>query len=81
MNLSMTYYDSFDCKSNCEDFNQVSEDEYNEVMQMMAEENEALADMPQDEQTTWERKQDQLKNWLGGYSPMVDGDTYEGIAI
>jgi hypothetical protein len=77
----MTYYDSFDCKINCEDFNQVSEDEYNEVMQMMAEENEALADMPQDEQTAWESKQDRLKNWLGGYSPMVDGDTYEGIAI
>lgn len=50
-------------------------------MQMMAEENEALADMPRDEQVIWERKQDQLKNWLGNYSPIVDGDTYEGIAI
>jgi hypothetical protein len=77
----MTYYDAFDCKSNVEDFNAVSETEYDEVMQMMAEENEALADMPQDEQTAWERKQDSLKNWLSGYSPITDGDTYEGIAI
>jgi hypothetical protein len=77
----MTYYDSFDCKINCEDFNQVSEDEYNEVMQMIAEENEALANMPQDEQTTWERKQDSLKNWPTDYSPITDGDTYEGISI
>jgi hypothetical protein len=37
--------------------------------------------MPQDEQTTWERKQDSLKNWLTGYSPIVDGETYEGISI
>ena len=77
----MTYYDSFDCKSNCEDFNHVSEDEYNEVMQMIAEENEALADMPQDEQVLWEREQDKAKDWLKGYSPMVDGETYEGISI
>jgi hypothetical protein len=77
----MTYYDSFDCKINCEDLNTVSEEEYNEVMQMMAEENEALADMPQDEQVLWEREQDQAKNWLTGYSPIVDGDTYEGISI
>jgi hypothetical protein len=34
---------------------------------MMAEENEALADMPTDEQALWERKLDQLKNWLKGY--------------
>ena len=77
----MTYYDSFDCKINCEDFNQVSEDEYNEVMAMMAEENEALADMPQDEQVLWEREQDKAKDWLTGYSPITDGETYEGISI
>jgi hypothetical protein len=77
----MTYYDAFDCKANCEDFNQVSEDEYNEVMRMIAEENEALANMPQDEQVLWEREQDKAKNWLSGYSPIVDGKTYNGIAI
>jgi hypothetical protein len=77
----MAYYDSFDCKSNCEDFNQVSEDEYNEVMQMIAEENEALANMPQDEQVIWEHKQDQLKAWLNGYSRITDGETYEDISI
>ncbi len=77
----MTYYDSFDCKANCEDLNQVSEDEYNEVMQMMAEENEALADMPTDEQVIWEREQDKAKDWLNGYSPITDGETYNGIAI
>ncbi len=47
----------------------------------MTEENEALTDMPTGEQVLWERKQDQLKNWLGSYSPIVDGETYEGISI
>jgi hypothetical protein len=74
-------FDPLLCNSQCEDFNQVSEDEYNEVMQMMAEENEALADMPTDEQVLWEREQDKAKNWLKGYSPIPEGETYEGIAI
>jgi hypothetical protein len=77
----MTYYDAFDCKSNCEDFNQVSEDEYNEVMAMMAEENKALADMPSDEQVAFEAEQDSLKDWLGNYSNIDNGKTYNGIAI
>jgi hypothetical protein len=77
----MTYYESFDCKANCEDFNTVSESEYNEVMALMAEENEALADMPTNEQTAWERKQDCLKDWLGNYSNIDSGATYNGIAV
>ena len=77
----MTYYDSFDCKSNCEDFQTVSPEEQEEVFRMIAEENEALADMPQDEQTAWEQEQDKAKDWLNGYSPIVDGETYNGIAI
>jgi hypothetical protein len=77
----MSYYDGFDCKANCEDFNAVSEEDYNDVMRMMAEENEALADMPQDEQTTFEAEQDNLKDWLGNYSNIDNGKTYNGIAI
>jgi hypothetical protein len=50
-------------------------------MQIMAEENEALNDYPADEQVLWEREQDKAKDWLTGYSPMVDGETYEGISI
>jgi hypothetical protein len=77
----MTYYDSFDCKINCEDFNQVSEDEYNEVMAMMAEENEALANLPTDDQQAWEVEQESAKDWLGNYSNVDHGKTYNGIAI
>ncbi len=77
----MTYYDAFDCKANCEDFNQVSEEDYNEVMQMMAEENEALTLMPETEQVAFEAEQDSLKDWLGNYSNIDNGKTYNGIAI
>ena len=77
----MSYYDAFDCKIICEDFNQVSEEEYNEVMQMIAEENEALADYPADEQTEWMREQESLKDWAGSYSNVDHGPSYNGIAI
>jgi hypothetical protein len=77
----MTYYDSFDCKANCEDFNHVSEAEYSEVMQMMAEENEALENLPLDDQQVWEREQDSLKDWTGNYTNNISGPTYNGIAI
>ena len=81
MNLSMTYYDSFDCKINCEDFNQVSEEEYNEVMRMMAEENEALANLPETDQEQWEREQESQKDWLGSYTNVDHGNFYNGMAI
>jgi hypothetical protein len=77
----MSYYNNFDANCYSEDFMAVTPEEQEEVFRMIAEENEALNEMPQDEQTAWEHKQDRLKNWLGGYSPITDGDTYEGIAI
>jgi hypothetical protein len=38
----MTYYDSFDCKINCEEVETVSEEEREEVFRLIAEENEAM---------------------------------------
>jgi hypothetical protein len=33
------------------------------------------------EQEAFEQKQTSKKDWLGNYSPNVDGDSYEGIAV
>jgi hypothetical protein len=87
----MSYYDSFDCKINCEEFSSVSEDEYNEVMQLLADEHEAQEGLSlwSDEserqatleQEAFEQEQSSKKDWLNGYSPSVDGDSYAGVAI
>ena len=87
----MTYYDSFDCKINCEDLNAVSEEDFNDVMLEIALEREAMEGYDNWsneterqaylEQQAFERKQEHAKDWLGNYSPIVDGDTYEGISI
>ena len=80
----MSYYDSFDCKINCEETSLVSEQEYNEVMQMLADEHEAgegFADWSAEDQSLWEAEQARLKNWTGKYSSNVDGESYAGIAV
>lgn len=87
----MTSYNSFDSKIQCEENNEVSPEEYDEVMLLMAQESEAqegfgnwsdeterLAKL---EQQAFEQKQSRKKAWLKGYSPNVDGDSYAGIAI
>jgi hypothetical protein len=65
--LTMTYYDSFDCKINCEEF--------------YAEDFEGYGDWSDELQSDLEREQEQAKDWLNGYSPVDEGETYNGIAI
>jgi hypothetical protein len=87
----MTFYNSFDSKIQCEERNEVSESEYDEVMMLMAQESEAQdgfgtwSDQTERqaalEQDALERIQANKKAWLKGYSPNVDGDSYAGIAI
>lgn len=80
----MTYYDSFDCKINCEEVSPVTESDYNEVMMLMAQESEAqdgFGNWSDDDQRLWEAEQDRLKMWTAKYSPIVDGDSYGAIAV
>lgn len=80
----MTYYDSFDCKINCEDLNAVSEEDFNAVMLEIAQEREArgaYGEWSEGDQRAWEAEQERLKNWTGDYSPIDEGEAYEGIAI
>ncbi len=80
----MTYYDSFDCKINCEDLNAVSEEDFNDVMLEIAQEREAelaYADWSEEDQRAWEAEQERLKDWTGNYSPLDKGEAYEGIAV
>jgi hypothetical protein len=80
----MTYYDSFDSKIQCEEFNEVSPEEYDEVMMLMAQESEAqegFGNWSDEDQRLWEAEQDRLKKWTAKYSPNIDGDTYGAIAI
>lgn len=75
----MTYYDTFDSKIQREEFNEVSPEEYAEVMQLMATEE------PEDFEgyAEWSQslEDEPEKDWLGGYSNNSDGATYNGIAI
>ena len=90
----MTYYDSFDCKINCEELIEVTPEEIEEVNALIAQENEAKQGFnewldslePSEraaylEQHSFERKEASRKDWMGGYSNRQDGDTYNGIAI
>ena len=75
----MRHYNSFDSKIQGQEFNAVSKAEYDEVMQLMAEENKASAAMPELEQQAWE-VEDRAKDWLGSYSNIDNGASYNGIA-
>ena len=80
----MTYYNSFDSKIQCEERNEVSPEEYDEVMMLMAQESEAqdgFSNWSAEDQRLWEAEQERLKMWTARYSPIDDGDSYEGIAI
>ena len=90
----MTYYDSFDCKINCEELIDVTPEEMEEVNQMIAQEKEALTgfalylDSLEEterqaalEQAAMERKEASRKDWFNGYSNRQQGETYNGIAI
>jgi hypothetical protein len=73
---SMTYYNSFDTSIQCEESNEVSPEEYDEVMQMMAEDSE-----PQDFEGYAEWSESLEKDYLGGYSNSTDGASYNGIDV
>jgi hypothetical protein len=87
----MTYYTTFDSSIQCEEGMEVSPEEQAEIFQMMAEEyqaQEGFAAWSEEtesqaivEQAAFEQKQASQKDWLKGYSPDDDGDSYEGIAI
>jgi hypothetical protein len=80
----MTYYNTFDTSIQCEERNEVSPEEYDEVMMLMAQESEAqegFGDWSDEDQQLWEAEQDRLKKWTAKYSPIDDGDSYAGIAI
>src|SRR5687768_11559659 len=81
---TMTYYDTFISKIQCEEFNEVSPEEYDEVMMLMAQESEAqegYSNWSNEDQRLWEAEQERLKLWTAKYSPINVGDSYAGIAI
>jgi hypothetical protein len=85
----MTYYTKLDTSIQCEEFNEVSPEEYDEVMQMLADESDAQEGFGNwSEETERQAKleqeafeQSQEKDYLNGYSNSTDGDCYEGISI
>ncbi len=90
----MTYYDSFDCKINCEELYTVEPDEYDDVMCELAKESQAqqgftewLDSLESTEraahlaQAALERKEAQRKAWFNGYSNKAAGAFYGSIAV
>ena len=87
----MTSYTNFDSEIYSEETFPVSEAEHDEVMRLLAEENEAqegFANWSEEteqqaalEQEEFEQEQSGKKDWLKKYSPIVDGETYQGIAV
>jgi len=73
---SMTYYTKFDSSIQCEENAQVTPEEYDEVMQMMADEHTA-----QEGFGWWSASVEDGKDWLGNYSNVDNGATYNGIAV
>jgi hypothetical protein len=73
----MTYYtNSFDTSIQCEESAQVTPEEYDEVMQLMADEHDAEQGFG-----IWSTSVEDGKDWLNGYSNVDNGATYNGIAI
>jgi hypothetical protein len=76
----MTYYDKFDTQIQCEERNEVTPEEYNEVMMLMATEDpEDFEGYPEWSKSLEEPEQE--KDWLNGYSNNDDGPSYNGISI
>jgi hypothetical protein len=76
---TMTFYNKFDTQIQCEERNEVTPEEYAEVMMLMATEE------PEDFEgySEWSKtlEQEPEKDWLNGYSNSTDGPSYEGIDI
>jgi hypothetical protein len=87
----MTYYSKFDIEIYSDEQIEVSPEEQAEVFKLMAEEyqaQEGFAAWSEEterkaivEQEAFEQKQASQKDWLSGYSPDDDGETFEGVAI
>jgi hypothetical protein len=69
-----TVYNTFDANCYSEERAQVSESEYDEVMAMMADDHEALEGYGD-----WSTEIE--KDYLGGYSNLISGPTYNGLDI
>jgi hypothetical protein len=74
----MTIYNTFDSKIQCEEFNEVSPEEYAEVMALMAEEHAAFEAAGEWSASLEEEPE---KDWLGNYSNSTEGDTYNGLDV
>jgi hypothetical protein len=75
----MTSYTTFDSSIQCEEFNEVSPEEYAEVMAMMAEEYGAAQGA-----AVWSaslEEEEPEKDWTGNYSNSTDGPIYNGCDI
>jgi hypothetical protein len=72
----MTYYTKFDVSIQSDERAQVTPEEYDEVMQMMADEHEAFK-----ASGLWSATLEDGKDWLNGYSNVDNGPTYNGISI
>jgi hypothetical protein len=80
----MTYYSKFDVSIQCEESMEVSPEEQAEIFQMMADEHVTTPDFAGYEEwlDTLENKEvEEIKDWLGGYQNIVEGDTYNGIDV
>jgi len=74
--IPMTYYSKFDSNIQCEESMEVSPEEYDEVMQLMADEQTA-----QEGFGRWSAAVEDGKDWLGNYSNVDNSATYNDIAI
>jgi hypothetical protein len=78
----MTYYSKFDVSIQCEEQIEVSPEEYAEVMQLMADEHDAEQGFAEWSKSNEPEPEPQPeKDWLGNYSNVDNGATYNGIAI
>jgi hypothetical protein len=71
----MTYYSKFDTSIQCEEHNEVSPEEYDEVMQMIADEHS------EDFEGYAEWSESLEKDWLNGYTNSTAGKTYNGLDV
>lgn len=74
--ITMTYYTKFDTNIQSDELAKVTPEEYDEVMQMMADEHDAF-----EGSALWSAALEDGKDWLGGYSNIIEGDTYNGLDV
>jgi hypothetical protein len=79
----MTFYNNtFDVSIQCEESMEVSPEEYAEVMQLMADEHDAQQGFAKwSDSNEPGSEPEPEKDWLGNYSNVDNGATYNGIAV